>query len=67
LILHVNIRTNVFIKIYCVATDELVEVAIAVIALKYYVSAYMFQVKYIRIFWGSLYTTWMVVALNHIV
>ena len=40
------------------AMDELVGVAIAVIALKYYVSA-MFQIKYIRIFWGSLQHGWL--------
>ena len=39
------------------AMDELVGVAIVVIALKYYVSA-MFLLKYIRIFWGSLQHGW---------
>ena len=39
------------------AMDELVGVAIVVIALKYYVSA-MFLLKYFRIFWGSLQHGW---------
>ena len=39
------------------AMDELVGVAIAVIALKYYVSA-MFQVKYIIEYLGSLQHGW---------
>ena len=37
------------------AMDELVGVAIAVIALKYYVSA-MFQIKYITEYFGAHYT-----------